>query len=367
MKENDYLAPAVSAGEAVKQITALYKSALENGCVPELPSVMLWGPMGVGKTQAVYEIAENLSAATGQETVVTDIRLLLFTPTDLRGLPSVNADHTRAVWLKPEIFDLDPDKIHIIFLDELSTAPPAMQAAAYQIALEKKIGEFTLPEKSFVICVGNRTTDRSVAYRMSKALANRLLHLHICADYDSWYAWAVRHGIDRRVVGYLAFDNSRLAVEPGLEQDAFPTPRSWEFASRLLSMTGKEPKELQVLLSGCVGVSTALEFEKYCEVYSRLPAVADIFHGRCRSYPKKMDELYALTTSMVAHVSQKMDTLGNDDLENASSFASGFPADFAALFFRSILELEGMNLKLMHVPSFVRWMNHTKTAGRGIR
>lgn len=131
----------------------------------------------------------------------TDIRLHSFSPIDLRGVPSADAEHQFIVWLKPKIFDFDPDAYQILFLDKISSAPQSMQAAAYQIALDKRIGEFLLPEHCIVICAGNRTTDQSVAFRMPKALVNRLMHLEIHADFDSWCDWAVQNGIHEKVLG----------------------------------------------------------------------------------------------------------------------------------------------------------------------
>ena len=68
---------------------------------------MLWGPPGIGKSQGVREIADNIKAKTGKKVHITDVRLLLFNPVDLRGIPTANADKTLAVWLRPQIFQMD--------------------------------------------------------------------------------------------------------------------------------------------------------------------------------------------------------------------------------------------------------------------
>ena len=316
--------------------------------------------MGVGKSTAVRTIAGRLSARTGQAVEVTDIRLLNFSPVDLRGIPAADARREFTVWLKPKIFDLAEDRLHILFLDEISSAPQSLQAAAYQIALDRRIGEFPLPENCIIICAGNRTTDRTVALRMPKALANRLMHIEVTPDFDSWYLWAVHNGIDARVIGYLAFDNSRLCVEAGVDELAFPTPRSWEFVSRLLKTTGKTPEELHELVAGCVGVSTAVEFETWCTVYQKLPAVRDILSGKYIQQVKEMDVLFALSSSLLACAFQKKDSLTGSELENLCSYASRFPADFAAMFFRGLIQIEGMNMKLTKVSSFAAWMRKNK-------
>ena len=142
---------------------------------------MLWGPPGVGKSQAIRQIAREIEENTGKRVEVTDVRLLLFNPIDLRGIPTSNADKTLAVWLRPQIFQMDDsdDIINILFLDEISAAPQSVQAAAYQITLDRVVGEHRLPDNCIVIAAGNRTTDKSVAFKMPKALANRVLHIEV--------------------------------------------------------------------------------------------------------------------------------------------------------------------------------------------
>ena len=143
-------------------------SALINTGMPlkTFPSVMLWGAPGVGKSQGVRQIAERIQGITGKKVSVTDVRLLLFNPVDLRGIPTANEDRTLAVWLKPKIFQMDPSEevVNILFLDEISAAPQSVQAAAYQITLDRTVGEHKLPENCIVIAAGNRMSDRSVAY-----------------------------------------------------------------------------------------------------------------------------------------------------------------------------------------------------------
>ncbi len=359
METREAQIPAVSAGDAITCVTELFTNAIRQKDIRRVPSIMFWGSMGVGKSQAVYEIAKQLSKNTGEEVQVTDIRLLQFSPVDFRGIPSADAERKFTVWLMPKLFDMDPEKIHILFLDEISAAPQSMQATAYQLALDRRIGEFALPEKCFVICAGNRVTDRSVAYHMPKALANRLLHMQVEANFDSWYSWALATGIDERVMGYLAFDNSKLVTETEMDELAFPTPRSWEFVSGLLKLTGKVPAALHTAIAGCVGVATALEFEAWCEVYRYLPPIADIFSGQCRKYPKKMDEMHALLNSMIAYIAQHKETISNEELENAGKYALKIPrvfADYTDAFFHGVLRIEEIKLRMVHIPAFSQWM-----------
>ena len=156
----------VTVEQLVYYLSNAYSAVIENELpFKSLPSVMLWGPPGVGKSQGVRQIAANVQQRTGKQVNVTDVRLLLFNPVDLRGIPTANADKTLAIWLKPQIFQMDDslDVVNILLLDEISAAPPSVQAAAYQITLDRVIGEHKLPDNCFVIAAGNRTTDKGMA------------------------------------------------------------------------------------------------------------------------------------------------------------------------------------------------------------
>lgn len=160
--------PSMAVDKMVNQLSEAYSTVINNGLpIRTMPSVMLWGPPGVGKSQAVREIANEIGVRTGKSVNVTDVRLLLFNPIDLRGIPTANADKTLAIWLKPQIFQMDAsdDIVNILFLDEISAAPQSVQAAAYQITLDRVVGEHKLPENCIVIAAGNRTTDKSVAFK----------------------------------------------------------------------------------------------------------------------------------------------------------------------------------------------------------
>ena len=111
----------LSIGKTVNLLTDTYCGALREGLpFRELPSVMLWGPPGVGKSQAVRQIGSEIAGRTGRKVQITDVRLLLFNPIDLRGIPTANADKTLAVWLKPQIFQMDdsPEVVNMVCLTD---------------------------------------------------------------------------------------------------------------------------------------------------------------------------------------------------------------------------------------------------------
>ena len=352
--------PVLSVDKCVDALSSIYISAVKNS-IPfkSVPSIMLWGAPGVGKSQAIRQVAKRIEAETGKKCTVTDVRLLLFNPIDLRGIPTANADKTLAVWLKPQIFQMNEDakNVNILFLDEISAAPQSVQAAAYQITLDRIIGEHKLPENCIVIAAGNRVTDKSVAYKMPKALANRLCHMEIESNFDSWQRWAVSSGISPKVVGFLSFRRDYLIENENSSDDlAFPTPRSWEMVSNVLKLTNDDVEAGYSLISGIVGKGVAVEFSSWCRVFSKLPKIEDIFRGRCTTVPSATDALYALVSSMTAYAREHLnDTYG---LENSLSYATLLPSDFSYVLIKNYISLApDMKERLMKIPSFARWLS----------
>ena len=356
--------PVLSVEKATNTLTETYVPVIAKGLSPKvLPSVMLWGPPGVGKSQAIRQIAKNIEKRTDKKTKITDVRLLLFNPIDLRGIPTSNADKTLAVWLKPQIFQMDESKkvVNILFLDELSAAPQSVQAAAYQITLDRIIGEHKLPDNCIVIAAGNRVTDKSVAFKMPKALANRLCHLEIESNFDSWLRWAIFAGISPKITGFLSFRHNYLIENESTTDDlAFPTPRSWEMVSKLLKLSNDDVKSIYPLICGCVGSGVASEFSSWSNIYATLPSMDDIFHGRCNKVPSGSDVLYARVSSMSSYAKEHKDDM--DLIENSINYAMLLPADYSFILIKNYMAIEeGYKNKLMKVPAFVKWVN---TKGR---
>ncbi len=351
--------PSMNVGEIVEKLSNAYSAIIQNNYpIKTMPSVMLWGPPGVGKSQAVRQIAKEIGEKTGKSVNVTDVRLLLFNPIDLRGIPTANADKTLAVWLKPQIFQMDSSDtvVNILFLDEISAAPHSVQAAAYQITLDRIVGEHKLPENCIVIAAGNRVTDKSVAFKMPKALANRLMHIEIAESFQSWKEWAIRSGVNEKVLGFLSFrQNYLMQFDSSSDDLAFTTPRSWEMVSNLLNYVSDDIDDMYSLISGIIGAGTAIEFRVWAKVYKDLPDIEDVFDGKTMKVPTKTDSMYALTASMAAYAREHKEETGR--IANSIRYAEKMPPDFSTILMKDYMYIDkDYKDKLMTIPEFSRWL-----------
>lgn len=333
------------------------KDALyELWAIPEPMSAMIWGPPGVGKSAIIAQ------AAKYRKGTIRDCRLLLYKPTDLTGLPTVDLEHGRARFLRPDILpDYDETSFGVLFFDEITAAAPTVQAAAYQVAYDHAIGQHRLPPHWRVVFAGNRTSDRGVAYAMPSPLANRMIHFDLEASLDAWKHWAYAHEIHPLVLGFLSFRPNLLFKLPEAGQDlrGFPTPRTWTMASQILHHFSSRDLALQVL-SGVLGDGPAVEFRAFLQVASKLPDINDILDGSAEPLKESTPDLYyAVSQSLVSHLLLRF----QDDAQSISTALKHFfaylehlPEDYAVLAVRDLLRNCTQNLHLLlKEPAFLEW------------
>ncbi len=346
----------LTVDQMVQQLSKAYVSLVQtNTPLKNFPSVMLWGPPGVGKSQGIRQVANAIEEKTGKKLVITDVRLLLFNPVDLRGIPTANEDKTLAIWLKPKIFQMNEDAevINILFLDEISAAPQSVQAAAYQITLDRTVGEHRLPDNCIVIAAGNRVTDRSVAYTMPKALANRLCHMEIVEDSRSWHNWAVGAGVNPMVLGFLDYNPSMLMRFDSLTDGlAFPTPRSWEMVSNILNHVSEEISQVYPLIAGCIGDAAAYELQTWCEIYRKIPKVETIFEGSASGVPLRPEILFALSSEITMYARAHH---AENEIRNAVAYVSQLPAEFKNRIFVDLLKIKSIRRLLSNIHVYDDW------------
>ncbi len=228
---------------------------------------IVWGPPGAAKSQ----IAQQVAADAGRQYV--DVRALLLDPVDLRGIPWRDADG-RTRWAPPGFLPPSDDTgSWLINLEELPSAVPMVQAALYQLVLDRKVGEYELPEGASLIACGNREGDRGVVNRMPTPLASRFVHLEIKVDAADWCAWGAANGIAPEVLFFIQLRPDLLhTFDPRSRERAFACPRTWEFASRIVHRrNGLDPAAERALLVGAIGEAAAIEFLAFLAVWRELP------------------------------------------------------------------------------------------------
>ncbi len=363
----DINTPGISTGNLVKTVSNYYIRMRSQGVnCPDIRPIMFFGPTGVGKSAAVLQIAARMEKETGRKVHVSDIRLTSCTITDLIGIPSPNADRTATIWLRPEIYEQGggEDDYYIYFFDEIDKATPAVQAAALQLILDRKAWTHRFPENTFVIAAANpaRGTENYTT-RMAPELMNRFKHFNVQPDYDSFREWGIGEKLHPFVLGYLSYDRSKLYADTESRDIAFPTPRSWKSISDTLNAFDgiyKNLDELHFDIAGEIGTGNALEFEAWCSVFAYLPDTGNIFRGMEKTYPKTPDVMHALIASMTSYINKKGKNIRPAELQNACSYVSRFPVDFATLFYRNIREIDGIKLRLMKVPEYLQWAEKNK-------
>ena len=260
--------------------------------------LFLWGPPGIGKS----ELVENITAELGG--LMIDLRLGQMEPTDIRGIPFYNKDIGKMDWAPPvELPDEEMAKdypIVVLFLDELNSAAPSVQSAAYQLILNRRIGKYRLPKNVVIVAAGNRESDKGVTYRMPTPLANRFLHQEMKVDFASWQEWAVTHKVHKDVVGYLSFAKQDLYdFDAKSSSRAFATPRTWSFVSELLEEDDSDDNTLTNLIAGTVGEGLAVKFMAHRKIAGRMPQPEDILSGKVTTLDvKEVSAMYSLVISM---------------------------------------------------------------------
>ena len=256
---------------------------------------IVFGPPGAAKSQ----IAQQVAAATNRQYV--DVRALLLDPVDLRGIPWRDTDG-RTRWAPPAFLPPSDDTGRwLINIEELPSAVPMVQAALYQLVLDRKVGEYELPEGASLIACGNRETDRGVVHRMPTPLASRFIHLDIRVDADDWLNWGAANGIAAEVLYFVTYRPDLLhQFDPQSKERAYACPRTWEFTSNIVKhRNGLDPAVERALFRGTVGEAAAVEFSAFLNVWRELPHPRAVLNDPSNAdIPENASALMALCGSL---------------------------------------------------------------------
>lgn len=239
--------------------------------------VLLWGAPGTGKSSVIRQLGSRLGLPV--ETVIASIR----EPSDFAGLPVVTGGRVR--FAPPDWAVRLADRgSGLLFLDEISTAPPAVQAALLRVVLERTVGDLELPAGVAIVAAANPAAQAAGGWDLSAPLANRFLHLDWHLNGLAWAdgfennwadiafpalpsEWAAGLPAARaEVADYIRQRPDALLSVPAEAEAAsraWPSPRSWEMAARLLAAAraGEAPAEVvEMLLAGAVGNAAARDY-----------------------------------------------------------------------------------------------------------
>ena len=308
----------VKSSQAVRMITDAIKARV----VP-----MLKGSPGIGKSQIIYQIADAYNLK------VIDIRLSQCDPTDLAGFPTIEGG--KADYMPMKHFPIEGDPLPpgysgwLLFLDESTSAPPAIQAAAYKLVLDRMVGSHHLHKKVAMALAGNLETDGAIVFPMSTALQSRLLHLELVVDQSEWIEWAVSHDITHQISDFIKFKPGNLyTFTPDHTDCTYACPRTWEFADRLLKVCGLDSPDLLPLLAGTISEGVAREFITFCKIYASLLKIDEIVaNPEGVKVPTEPSILFAMTGSISHNIT-------TDNAGALMKYVSRLPVEFQVVCLR---------------------------------
>lgn len=301
--------------------------------------VFLWGAPGVGKSDVVRQIADD------HKYELRDVRLSLLDPVDLKGFPTVDTVKKQMKWLPADF--LPTKGKGLLFLDEMNSAPQSVQAAAYQLVLNRKIGEYKLPDGWAILAAGNRASDRSVVHAMPAALANRFVHLDFDVSNEDWDKWALNEDIHTDIRSFLRFRSNLLhSFDSSANPRAFPSPRSWSFVNDIYK-DSHDPSDEFELIKGTVGEGAAGEFLAFTRQIKDLPSVDQVLlDPDGTAVPANPSAQYAMVTAL-----EKKTTTNN--IGRLMKYIERLPTEYQVVFVRNVAK---ENKAIATTKSYMDWV-----------
>lgn len=321
----------------------------------------VWGPPGVGKSAIMRAVAQSLGY------VLIDLRAVLLDPVDLRGLPHVDSKGY-SNWAIPNFLPNEErhGKKGILFLDELNAAPPLVQAACYQLVLDRALGEYRLPEGWIVCAAGNNDTDGAVTSRMPTPLRTRFAsHLTIpvvenkkypgCLTFaniedwrEEWTQWATKNDLHPTVIAHARAVPELLYL---FDKNAktFPCLRTWEFLSDIIKAQPPANIEYQ-MFEGCVGGPAATSIYTFIKLYRELPDMDDILADPKKAkVPSDPSTLFLICSALATKANAK-------NFKAVCEYCDRMPPEYSVLTIKdSVMKTRA----LATTKEFVNWsMKH---------
>ena len=291
----------------------IIRGAIESGV-----AVFLHGPSSEGKSARVKQIDPTCEI----------IYLRNATPESLNGKSVYNQAtgemmDVKPSWLKKleEKCANEPDRFHIVFLDEITNALPSIQGIAFNIVLDREVnGIWKLPENARIVAAGNDMKDSLAANQLAEPLFNRFAHVYIKTTTESWLKWASEHNIHPAIYSYIAYTKGETLRSKYDGEKPNADPRKWEMASKMLYATGS-PEMLRAL----VGKDITREFVQFCN--QQVITLDDVING---NYTDR--DIQALNTAERYATTMGLSQVDDANLEKVRGFVTGLGAEFGAIF-----------------------------------
>lgn len=291
----------------------IIKGAIESGI-----AVFLHGPSSEGKSARVKQIDPDCVI----------IYLRNATPESLNGKSVYNQATGEMIDVKPswlkkleEKCEKEPDRFHIVFLDEITNALPSIQGIAFNIVLDREVnGIWKLPDNARIVAAGNDMKDSLAANQLAEPLFNRFAHVYIKTTAESWLKWASEHNIHPAIYSYIAYKKGETLRSKYDGEKPNADPRKWEMASKMLYATGS-PEMLRAL----VGEDITREFVQFCN--QQVITLDDVIN---ENYTQR--DIQALNTAERYATTMGLSQVDDNNLEKVRGFVTGLGAEFGAIF-----------------------------------
>lgn len=308
------------------------------------------GKGGIGKTESIEELAHKLSIG------YVDIRLLLYTESDLKGIPYVNKEHTSTIWLQNDILPKPDDntKGGILVFDEITSCSKSLRTAAYQLLNERRLGEYVLPDNWFMVCLGNGEEDGGQFEGMEGNFANRCSVFNVVASIESWKKWAYRENVNDLIIAYINWKPSDLHTFNPYKEDEFlfASPRSWKAVSDIINVFGCDENDrlTQAQICSNLGLLVGGYFMSFCQLKDKAINIDDILNGYEVTLPKDGSEILYITLQSLV---KAMQVLVQSDLDENKTI-SPETIDSCVNGFNFIMtKIEKLEVQVMAIRDFI--------------
>lgn len=326
------ITPAIGTAELYNQLDILLQT--------DTP-VFIHGSPGIGKSYIVNDIAHK------NDLEIIDVRLSQLDAVDLRGIPTIQNNQT--VWMPPVFLPADENSKGILFLDELNSAPLSVQAAIYQLVLDRKIGEYTMPKNWRIVCAGNKIDDKGIVFKLPSPLINRMVHIVLEAKFDDFKTWAIKNEIHPFIIGFLGFRPDLLSSEVPSSSEtnpAFCTPRAWDMLSTILK-NSNDINKISPIIYGTVGYGAGIEFTSFVKVYKTLPDIDAILEGISEDIPTEPSSLYALIAALI----EKYNNL--NQAKKLFAYSKKLPVEFSVMLIKDLIIKDE---EIAELEEFEEWL-----------